>query len=282
MHQSEDKLRRLQASMKDRSISAYIISNTNPHLGENIPDHWRIIAWMTGFTGSAATIVVTDTFAGLWTDSRYFVQAQNQLAGSGFVLMKPVLPEKKDYSEWIAENVKKGSCIGLDGSIFSIDNMRKIRKLLNGKDISIDIECDLISDLWTDRPDVSGSAVFDHPVDYCGKERAVKIYEIRAEMKLMNVDYHLLTSPDDIMWMLNIRGNDVRYSPLLTSFAIVGDVQILLFADENKIPPKMAREFDKLDIIMLPYEETAGMLSTLSSDATILITPGTTSAALYN
>jgi Xaa-Pro aminopeptidase len=282
MHHSEEKLERLRASMKEHDINAYIIPNTNPHLGENIPDHWRIITWMTGFTGSSATVVVTDTFAGLWTDSRYFVQAQNQLAGSGFVLMKPVLPGKNDYTEWITENVKKGSRIALDGSILSIGQLRKIRKLLNGKDISIDIECDLISDLWTDRPAVSGSLAFDHPVIFCGKERAVKIDEIRVEMRHMNVDYHLLTSPDDIMWMLNIRGNDVKYSPLLTSFAIVGDVQILLFADENKIPLKLAGEFDKLDIIMLPYEETACLLSTLSSEDAILITPSTTSAELYN
>jgi Xaa-Pro aminopeptidase len=282
MHHSEEKLERLRASMKEHDINAYIIPNTNPHLGENIPDHWRIITWMTGFTGSSATVVVTDTFAGLWTDSRYFVQAQNQLAGSGFVLMKPVLPGKNDYTEWITENVKKGSRIALDGSILSIGQLRKIRKLLNGKDISIDIECDLISDLWTDRPAVSGSLAFDHPVIFCGKERAVKIDEIRVEMRHMNVDYHLLTSPDDIMWMLNIRGNDVKYSPLLTSFAIVGDVQILLFADENKIPLKLAGEFDKLDIIMLPYEETACLLSTLSPDDAILITPSTTSAELYN
>jgi Xaa-Pro aminopeptidase len=282
MHHSEEKLERLRASMKEHDINAYIIPNTNPHLDENIPDHWRIIAWMTGFTGSSATVVVTDTFAGLWTDSRYFVQAQNQLAGSGFVLMKPVLPGKNDYTEWITENVKKGSRIALDGSILSIGQLRKIRKLLNGKDISIDIECDLISDLWTDRPAVSGSLAFDHPVIFCGKERAVKIDEIRVEMRHMNVDYHLLTSPDDIMWMLNIRGNDVKYSPLLTSFAIVGDVQILLFADENKIPLKLAGEFDKLDIIMLPYEETACLLSTLSPDDAILITPSTTSAELYN
>jgi len=282
MQSSEEKLKLLRASMKEHNVGAYLIPNTNPHLDEYIPDHWRIIAWLTGFTGSAATVVITDTFAGLWTDSRYFVQAEKQLTGSGFILMKPVIPDKKDYNVWLVENIKQGNRIGIDGNIYSIDRLRKTKKLLNGKDVSIDIDCDLISDLWADRPALSGSPAFDHPVVFCGKERSAKISEVREEMKLMNVDYHLLTSTDDVMWLLNIRGNDVKYYPALTAFALLGDMQILLFTDENKIPPKLAREFDKLDIVILPYEETAGLLSALSADDAILITPSTTSASLYN
>ena len=268
--------------MKANAIDAFLISHTDPHLGENIPEHSRVIAWLTGFTGSVATLVVTDSFAGLWTDSRYYVQANNQLFASGFVLMKPGVSDKKDFIEWLVGNIKPGNRIALDGSTFSISHFKKIEKGTEGKGISIDIESNLISDFWSDRPPVSGSPAFDHPLAFCGKERAAKISEVRAEMKRLNVNYHLLTSVDDIMWLLNIRGNDVKYSPLLISFAIIGEEQILLFADENKIPLKIAMEFDKLDIVILPYEETAGMLSTLSAGSTILITPGTTSAALYN
>jgi Xaa-Pro aminopeptidase len=282
MQSSLEKLERLRASMKEHNIDVYLIPNTNPHLGEYSPDHWRIIEWLTGFSGSAATVVLTDTFAGLWTDSRYLVQAENQLKGSGFKLMKPVLSPKKDYDSWIAENIKQGSKIALDGIIFSIDWLRKIEKLLEGNDISIDTECDLISELWTDRPALPSSTAFDHSLVFCGKDRASKIDEVRAKMRHMKVGYHLLTSSDDIMWLLNIRGNDVKFTPLLSSFAIIGALQILLFVDENKIPLKLAREFDKLEIIMLPYEETAGMLSTLPPDDSILITPSATSAVLYN
>jgi Xaa-Pro aminopeptidase len=126
------------------------------------------------------------------------------------------------------------------------------------------------------------SQAFDHSVVFCGKERVAKIAGVREQMKIRNIDYHLLTSIDDIMWLLNIRGKDVRYSPLMISFALIGEEQIILFTEEGKIPFRLASEFDRLDIVILPYEETAGILSTLSSEATILLNPLTTSAALYN
>ena len=277
-----ENLTLLRGIMKEKRIDAYIIPSSDPHLGEYIPDHWRIIAWLTGFTGSSATVVITDTFAGLWTDSRYFIQAEVQLSGSGFVLMKPVLSEKKDFIGWITEHINSGCKIALDGRIFSIEQTRKIVKSLEGKNILFDFDCDLISGIWTDRPPMPNSPAFDHSVRFCGKERTIKIDEIRNQMKLKEIDYHLLTSPDDIMWMLNIRGSDINYSPLLISFAIVGEEQVLFFTDESKIPLKLASEFDKFEIVILPYEETAGLLSTLSPDSTILLNPSTTSTSLFN
>jgi Xaa-Pro aminopeptidase len=276
-----ERLALLRASMKEDTIDAYIISSTDPHLGEYIPDHWRIISWLTGFTGSSAIVIVTGSFAGLWTDSRYFIQAEKQLRYTGFILIKSVSSEKNDFYRWLHDNIKPGVKIALDGRTFSVGQMRQIEKELTGKNISFDTESDLISEIWNERPSMPLTLSFDYPVEFCGKERGIKIDEVRCEMKKQNADYHLLTSPDDIMWLLNIRGNDVKYSPLLTSFAIVDDIQILLFVDESQIPFRLAMEFDKLNIIMLPYEETSGMLSALPADASILINPGTTSVSLY-
>jgi Xaa-Pro aminopeptidase len=282
MKSSIEKLTMLRASLKEFSIHFYIIPSTDPHLGEYIPDHWRIIEWLTGFTGSAGTVVVTDTFAGLWTDSRYFVQAEKQLHDSGFVLMKSVRADNQDFNEWLNENIETRSKIAFDGRTFPIERMRKIEKELVEKEVSWDIDCDLISEIWTERPSMPVSVAFDHSVVFCGKERVIKIAEVREQMREMNVNYHLLTSTDDIMWLLNIRGDDVKYSPLLTSFALVDEDQVLLFVDEEKIPFKLAGEFDKLNIVILPYEETAGMITALPVDSSILITPGKTSAALFN
>ena len=149
MHHSQTRLADLRRSIKENSIDIYIITSTDPHLGEYIPDHWRIIAWLTGFTGSAATVVVTEAFAGLWTDSRYYVQAQEQLLDSGFSFMQPLMNDKKDFIDWLSENVKNGSTIGVDGRTVSIGNMRKIGKALVGKDVKYITEADLVSEIWT-------------------------------------------------------------------------------------------------------------------------------------
>ena len=252
------------------------------HLGENIPDHWKIIPWLTGFTGSSATVVITDSFAGLWTDSRYFIQAEIQLAGSGFELIKPVSLTPPAFIGWLAENISPVSRIGFDGRILSISLFRKFEQPLKNKNVTFISDCDLISELWTERPPMPSAKAWDHPVEYSGKDRSFKIAEVRAEMKKKSVDLHLVTSVDDIMWLLNIRGNDLLYSPICISFAVVGEMQVLLFVDQSKIPVNLAREFDRLGIVMLPYEECSGMLSSLTYGSSILIDPSVTSVALYN
>jgi Xaa-Pro aminopeptidase len=282
MNSFRDNLALLRAKMREKKIQVYIIPSTDPHLGEYVPDHWQQIAWLTGFTGSSATVIITDTIAGLWTDTRYLIQAKNQLADSGFALMNEVYSEINDYVAWIASHTGVSDIIGLDGRLFSIERTRIILRSLEGKGITIDFNCDLISDIWIDRPPMPHSVAFDHPPEFCGKERSVKISEVRQQMRKMTADYHLLSSPDDIMWLLNIRGKDIKYTPLLTSFAIIDNDQILLFVDEDQIPFRLASEFDKLGIVMLPYEESAGILSTLPSDSTILVNPATTSANLFN
>jgi Xaa-Pro aminopeptidase len=282
MNIHSEKLSMLRKAMMQNGIDVYLIPSTDPHLGEYIPDHWRIIEWLTGFTGSAGSVVITDTFAGLWTDSRYFIQAERQLSDSGFVLISPSPCEKKDFIDWLTGCTDPGSKVALDGRLFSIDQTRRIENSSGGKNLSIDFNCDLISDLWTERPPMPVSLAFDHSEVFCGKDRSGKISEVREQMRIKGIDYHLLTSADDIMWLLNIRGNDIKYTPLLISFALVDEMQILFFIDEDKIPLKLAAEFDRLKIVILPYEELAGILSTLPHDSSILLNPQTTSRSLFN
>jgi Xaa-Pro aminopeptidase len=281
MNSSADKLALLRSALHQNRIDTYIIPSADPHLGEYIPDHWLIIRWLTGFTGSAAT-VVTDTFAGLWTDSRYFIQAEKQLSGSGFEFVKPGAFQRNDFIDFICENIRPEQKIGIDGRIFSITNFRRLEKRLDDKNVSIVTDCDLITDLWSDRPSMPFSVAFDHPVSFSGKERAVKIGEVREEMRKQNATYHLLTANDDIMWLLNIRGNDLQYTPLLFSYALIGEKQILLFIDEAKIPLKLALEFDKLGIVILPYDKTEEIVSAVTEGFSVLVNPATTSVALYN
>jgi Xaa-Pro aminopeptidase len=282
MNSSAEKLALLRSALLQNSIDFYIIPSCDPHLGEYIPDHWQIIKWLTGFTGSAATVVITDIFAGLWTDSRYFIQAEKQLSGSGFEFVKPGAFQRNDFMDFISENAKPGDKIGIDGRIFSIASFRRLEKRLESKKVSIVMDCDLISSLWTDRPSLPFSEAFDHPVEFSGKERSVKIREVLENMSKQNADFHLLTSNDDIMWLLNIRGNDLKYSPLLLSFALIGEEQILLFIDEAKIPIKLAAEFDKLGIVILPYDEISEIVSAVTEGHSVLFNPQTTSVELFN
>ena len=282
MNSFSEKLSLLRAAMSAKGIDYYIIPSNDPHLGEYIPDHWRIIKWLTGFSGSAGTVVISESFAGLWTDSRYYLQAESQLEDSGFVLIKPSSAEPQDFVNWVTNKITQGSTIALDGRIFSVERIRKLSKLLLDKECSMDTTVDLISDLWTDRPVMPLSTAFDQSSSFCCKERIIKITEVREQMRLRGLDYQLLTSPEDIMWLLNIRGNDIKYSPMLLSFAIIDLTQILLFIDVSKIPLKLASEFDRLDIVMLPYEEIAGMLSVLSLHTTMYLNPLTTSSQLFN
>jgi Xaa-Pro aminopeptidase len=276
------KLSRIRDLMRERGIDACIIPNNDPHLGENIPDHWKIISWLTGFTGSSATVIVTKSFAGLWTDSRYFLQAEEQLRGTGIELFRINRPTDKSVIEWLTIHMKKGGLAAFDGRVVSIEEFRKYREALLSREVSFDIEADLISQVWENRPPMPASVVFDHPVEFSGETRLSKIERVRSEMAKREIDFHLLTSPDDIMWLLNIRANDVKYSPLLISFAVITGEQILLFADQNGFPPRLSAEFDKLGIVLLPYEEVYGVLETMPGGSRILISPSHTSAAIFH
>ena len=275
------KLEAIRTRMKAKGIDALIIPITDPHLGEYVPDHWRIVRWLTGFTGSAANVVITQNFAGLWTDSRYFIQAEEQLQGSGFVLMKLKIPHSPEYIDWMTDRLEEESNVGVDGRLMSIAIVRMIEKAFGRKKIKIDTDCDLISATWKDRDPFPGEEAFDHPLKYAGISRKDKIAALRAQMKAMGADYHLLTALDDIAWLLNIRGGDVKFSPLFTSFALISHADLVLFAGVEKIPIDLRQKLESEDISMMDYGSVSAELEKLEEGRSIIITPGTTSASLF-
>ncbi|HPT11635.1 MAG TPA: aminopeptidase P family protein [Bacteroidales bacterium] len=277
----KNRLAALRSAMAKRKLDACIIPITDPHLSEYVPEYWRVIEWLTGFTGSAATVVVTKKFAGLWTDSRYFIQAERQLEGTGFTMVKLRVPHTPEYIDWLAGALKSGSRIGVDGRVISVGQARLLKEKLSSKKISLSFRSDLITPIWQDRPPMPDAMAFEHPVSYAGLSRRGKISLLNEKMKDMGVDYQLLTSVDDVMWLLNIRGGDVPNTPLLTSFALAGNDQVLLFAGEEKIPGAMKAALDLDGVVLLPYETITPVLSSLDEEKTILYTPGTTSAAIF-
>jgi Xaa-Pro aminopeptidase len=278
----KSRLAAVRSLMKKKAIDALIVPSSDPHLGEYVPDHWRVIRWLTGFTGSAATVVITRTSAGLWTDSRYFIQAEEQLKDSGFELVRLKVPHTPEHIDWLAGTMKRGTRVAVDGRLISAAQWSLLKARLAEKGVKLTLKGDLAGRLWNDRPPLPGDMAFAHPIEYAGESRTDKITRVRRRMEEMKIDFHLLTSCDDIMWLLNIRGADITYSPLLLSFAIVSDRQVLLFASEEKIPSGMRAEFDTDGVVLLPYDMTGPVLSSLPEKCSVLLNPATTSAALYS
>ncbi|MBS0012089.1 MAG: aminopeptidase P family protein [Bacteroidales bacterium] len=276
-----NKLLKIRQLMHQEGLDAYIIPITDPHLGEYVPDHWKIIRWLTGFTGSAANVVITNDFAGLWTDSRYFIQAAEQLKGSAFELMKLKIPHTPEYIDWLAANMDKGSRLACDGRIMPEGILKMMEKAFSRKKIEIDISQDLVSALWKDRESMPAEEAFEHHLSYAGVSRKEKIAAVRKQMNKLGAAYHLLTSLDDIAWLLNIRGGDVKFSPLFTSYAIISMDDLLLFASSEKIPSNLGEKLEADGVTILPYEQVSDELSRIESGKGIIVTPGTTSASLY-
>jgi Xaa-Pro aminopeptidase len=281
MNDSTQKLAALRSSMQNENIDIFIVPTGDPHLSSDIAPYWKVIPWLTGFTGSSALVIITADFAGLWTDSRYFIQAREQLEGSGIEFMRPSPGSRNDFIEWLSVNCPEGSRLGIDGRIISEQRMRRIESAISSRKSTCSTDFDPFPVLWSDRPELSASPAKDFPLVYAGKDRITKIAEVRERLSLANADYQLLASPDDIMWLLNIRGDDSEFSPLISCFALIGHDQVLLFADEEKIPFRLAFDFDRQGIVLLPYEDVEVVLETLTARKSIIASGLTTPAHLF-
>lgn len=279
--ETEDRLTALRELMNKHHYDAYIIPVTDSHLGEYVPAHWRCIAWFSGFTGSAGTIVITRDFAGLWTDSRYFLQAEEQLRNTGIKLVKLKIPHSPEYIDWLKEKLKDESTIGFDGKVVSIGLTGKFEKFLEDKNIQINTSKDLVGEIWQNRPPLPDSKIFDFDVKFSGVSRKKKLDNVKQRMKEEGVDYHLLTTLDDIAWTFNIRANDVKYSPLAVSFALIGFDNTSLFIDKKKIPDKLKKILSDAGISLISYKEISKTLMKLGKGTRIYLSPGSTNTWLY-
>jgi len=275
------RLAEVRALMKRKKLDALVVPSSDPHLGEYVPDHWRIIRWLTGFTGSAGTVVITRSFAGLWTDSRYFIQAEEQLAGSGFELVKLKIPHTPEHIDWLREKSRKDWKIGVDGRLISVLQMRLLKAAMAAAGARVDFRSDLITPVWKDRPALPSAEAYELDIKYAGLSRNEKLAQVRQSMHGLKAEYQLLASVDDIMWLLNVRGGDVKYCPLLLSYAIVGPDQVILHADEDKIPGALRASLDRDGVVLLPYDTVTSVLSHLEEGTSLMLSPGTTPASLY-
>ncbi|MFK7807683.1 MAG: aminopeptidase P family protein [Saprospiraceae bacterium] len=270
----------LRKLMKSHGLNAYIIGSSDPHQSEYVADRWKSREWISGFSGSAGTAIITMDHAGIWTDSRYFIQAEEELKDSEVELHKQKVPHAPEHLQWLSENLKPMETAGCDGMLFSIAQISALQKALAKNNIKLDHNVDLIQEANTDRPELPDNPIFDHPVKYAGTSRVEKIKKVISQMP-SSADFHLITTLDDIAWTLNLRSSDVESNPVFISYLIVGRQMSYLFVDDQKLPTKL-KEILKADgITIKPYDAIPSFLSDLPKGKNILIDQNKTSMSLY-
>ncbi|MFD0621351.1 aminopeptidase P family protein [Paenibacillus sp. GCM10027629] len=277
-----DRVEKLRQLMKENQMDAYIIPSFDAHQSEYVAEHWKSRQWISGFTGSAGTVVITLEDAGLWTDGRYYIQAEKQLDGSGIRLFRMMDPGVLFYTKWLADVLNEGSIVGFDGNVFSLDMVKKMEKDLKAKRIELKMNQDFIGDLWEDRPEIPKGSIFTHDVKYAGKSRVEKLNEVREEMKNIGANYYILTSLDDIAWLLNIRGADVPNNPVVIANVIVAEHKCYLFIDSSKVPSLVKAELEAEGIELKANHEIQTFLENITNEDAIILDSNKTNISLYH
>ena len=274
-----DRIEALRDQMREEQLDAVIIFGTDPHQSEYVSDRWRSREWITGFTGSAGTVVVTAGEAGLWTDSRYFIQASGQLEGSGVTLFRMGMPDVPDYPQWLAGILEEDAAVGVFADEVSVAQYRELANTLSAKGISLKVTRDLLLPIWTDRPAIPGEPVTELPLSLTGMSRKEKIGLVRREAAEKGAASVLISSLDDIAWLLNLRGGDVSYNPLFLAYTYITAGEVHLFGNME-----MLNKIDSLsdEVTLHPYEEAVLRLKELAAgQPSVYLCPERVNMALY-
>ena len=277
-----DRINALRHQMKINKLDAWIIPGSDPHQSEYVADYWKGREWISGFTGSAGNVVVTQKHAGLWTDSRYFIQAEKELKRSQMKLHKLKIAHTSEYIDWLKNNLKKGSRVGCDGMLFSASQIKKLKKTFEPLGIKFIYSKDVLSPIWKDRTPLPSNKIFEHKVKYAGKSRAKKLAEIRKAMKAKNVDHHLVATLDDIAWIFNIRSSDVECNPVSIAYAIISHRKTYLFIDTEKVPTNLRKQFQKDGIVLKPYNSVEAFLKKIPKSNFVLLDATSINMRLYD
>lgn len=275
-----ERIAALRKEMNEAGVKAVILPRTDAHLSEYISDHWHIVRYLSGFTGSAGTMVVTDKEALLWVDSRYFLQGAQQIEGTGIVLMKDGLPDTPSIVEYLCEHLSKGDKVGINGMLMSIDETAALRTRLNAAGIGLDVDFDPIDRIWADRPALPSDKIFIHDEKYAGESASAKIARILDSAKAQGAQAYFTSALDEIAWLLNIRSNDVPCNPVATSFLYVAPTGSTLFVDEAKMTPEVKAYLAEAGVAVAPYTAVLQALAALPADVKVLLSGSRASGAI--
>ncbi len=277
---TNEKLVALRACMREHNLDAFIIPSSDPHQSEYVAAHWKVREWISGFTGSSGTVIVSQHHAGLWTDNRYFIQAEKELEESEFQLHKMTPGKGLEYDRWLSENIPKNGKIGCNGLLYSMNQIKYIEKNISGKGITLEVNHPLIDLIWQDRPSLPKNTIFDYDIKYAGISRAEKLQQLRRKMKEAQADWHLVAGLDEIAWLLNLRGSDINCTPVFYAYLLLSQSELLFFVDEQKLSNEVKALLQSISIQILPYSEILKSVSEIASEATLMVDPLTTNVRL--
>ncbi|MEO6524361.1 MAG: aminopeptidase P family protein [Mucilaginibacter sp.] len=266
----QEKLHAIRSMMALQQIDAYIIPSADPHMSEYVPDHYKCIHFASGFSGSAGTLVITQNFAGLWADFRYFEQAELQLAGSGFELVKLQVQHTPEYIDWLYETLPDGATVAFDFTLLSIVIAEQLKQQLDHRSISIK-NADLLSLIWSNRPALSHSKAHLLKDEDCGRSVAEKLGDLRLNMGKYKATLHLISTLDDIAWLFNIRGSDVSYNPVVLSFALITQTEATLYIQTEKLSNEDKNALQMSCVSVAQYNEVDSHLTQIAAGSCILL-----------
>ncbi len=277
-----EKIAKIREMMDANKIDAVIIPSADPHMSEYFSDHWKTRAWVSGFTGSAGTFVITKKVAGLWTDGRYYVQAEKQLAGSEGVLFKMNEPETPKTYEYLAKELSENAVVGINGQLFSASYIKTMKESFAKKNIQIDSNVDYANDIWEDRPAESATEIYNLSVEYAGKTTAEKLTELRQKLKEKEADAIAINTLDGVAWLYNIRANDVACTPVAVAYAYISQDEAVFFTNTNRVGEEVLKSLKDNGVVVRPYEEIFSSLKELDKETSVLCDEKEMNYGLYH
>lgn len=278
----KQKLNALRILMKEKKIDAYLVPTDDFHGSEYVGDYFKCRKYITGFTGSAGTAIITQDMAGLWTDGRYFIQAADQLRDTTIELFKSGEPGVPTVHQFLNDKLEEGMCLGFDGRTVSAREAEELQELLQEKHITFSVNDDLIGEIWEDRPVLSCEPVMELDIRWTGKSRVDKIAEIREQMKAKEADTFILTSLDDIAWLLNIRGNDIHCCPVVLSYLVMMENELRLYANAAAFSEEIRSNLEADGVKIYPYDDVYSYVQSISSDKKVLLSRANVNSRLVS
>ena len=275
-----NRIKALREIMKEKNLDAFIIPSSDNHLSEYVGDYFKCREWISGFTGSAGTAVVTLSEAHLWVDGRYYIQAEKQVKGSEYIVEKLGMPNVDNFPIWLCKNLKQGSKVGFNGKVISVSTFNDLQKNLSEKGIEIKVEDDLINELWKDRPSMPFGKLFIYDTKYTGKTAIEKINEVRGKLAQENVNCTVISSLDDIAWLLNLRGRDIPCNPVFLSYVLLSKDKCTLYIDNKKVDNEIINYLNNNGVNVKQYDDIEEDLRKLNSEDKILFDPNKTNVWL--